>query len=97
MKFEVGIWSLSLEWSLELEVGGWNSKLELDTCRAPLHEKCSKHHELKGDPGTTPRTCGAIDERAQVILVWMRTLSIGNAFHPRRQQVMTLGHLLCVA
>ena len=38
-------------------------------CRAPLFEECPQHHGHKGDPGVTPGTCGAIGERAQVILV----------------------------
>ena len=29
-----------------------------------------------------PETCGAIGERAQVILVWMRASKRGNASHP---------------
>ena len=41
-------------------------------CRAPLLKECPQHHEHKGDPGVTPGTCGAIGERAQVILVWVR-------------------------
>ena len=41
-------------------------------CRAPLLEECPQHHGHKGDPGVTPETCGAIGERAQVILVWVR-------------------------
>ena len=40
--------------------------------RAPLLEECPQHHGHKGDPGVTPGTCGAIGERAQVILVWVR-------------------------
>ena len=40
-------------------------------CRAPLLEECPQHHGHKGDPGVTPGTCGAIGERAQVILVWV--------------------------
>ena len=43
-----------------------------DLCCAPLLEECPQHHGHKGDPGVTPRTCGAIGERAQVILVWVR-------------------------
>ena len=42
-------------------------------CRAPLLEECPQHHGHKGDPGVTPGTCGAIGERAQVILVWVRS------------------------
>ena len=41
-------------------------------CRTPLLEECSQHHGHKGDPGVTPGTCGAIGERAQVILVCVR-------------------------
>ena len=41
-------------------------------CRASLFEECSQHHGHKGDPRVMPGTCGAIGERAQVILVWMR-------------------------
>ena len=41
-------------------------------CRAPLPKECPQHHGHKGDPGMTPGTCGAIGERAQVILVWVR-------------------------
>ena len=43
-----------------------------DECRAPLLEEWLQHHGHKGDPGVTPRTYGAIGERAQVILVWVR-------------------------
>ena len=48
------------------------STSSLCTCRAPLLEECPQHHGHKGDPGVTPGTCGAIGERAQVILVWVR-------------------------
>ena len=41
-------------------------------CRAPLLEECLQHHGHKGDPGVMPGTCGAIGERAQGILVWVR-------------------------
>ena len=57
---------------------------DLQCCRAPFHEECPKHHGHKGNPGVTPGTCGAIGERAQVILVWVRAPGIGNASHPRR-------------
>ena len=33
-------------------------------CHAPLLEECLQYHGHKGDPGVTPGTCGAIDERA---------------------------------
>ena len=55
---------------------------------ALLLEKCPQHHGHKGDPEVTPETCGAIGERAQVILVWVRVLghweclpSIGTKSH----------------
>ena len=41
-------------------------------CRAPLLKECPQHHGHKEDPGVTPGTCGAIGERAQVIVVWVR-------------------------
>ena len=44
--------------------------------RTPLYEECPKHHGHKGDPGVTPGTCGAIGERAQVILVWVRARAL---------------------
>jgi hypothetical protein len=44
---------------------------------------CPKHHGHKGDPGVTPGTCGAVDEKAQVILVWVRAPGVENASHPR--------------
>ena len=56
-------------------------------CHAPLHEECPKHHGDKGDPRLTPGTCGAIGERAQVILVWVIALGIVNASHPQRLRV----------
>ena len=43
-------------------------------CRTPLLEECRQHHGHKGDPEVTLGTCGAIGERAQVILVWVRAL-----------------------
>jgi hypothetical protein len=39
--------------------------LEYTHCRAPLHKKCMKHHGHKGDPGVTPKVCGAVGEIAQ--------------------------------
>jgi hypothetical protein len=48
----------------------------------PFHKQCPKHHEHKEDPGVTPMTCGAGDERAQVILMWVRAPGVGIAFHP---------------
>ena len=45
---------------------------------ASLHEECPKHYGHTGDPGVTPGTCGAIGERAQMILVWVRAADVGN-------------------
>ena len=56
-------------------------------CRAPLHEECPQHHEHKGDLGVAPKTCGAIGERAQVILVWMRASVVENICHPWRLEI----------
>jgi hypothetical protein len=47
-------------------------------CHAPLHKGCPKHHGHKGNPGVTPRTCGAGGEKAQVILMWVRAPGVGN-------------------
>jgi hypothetical protein len=51
-----------------------NSTLNVATqkCCAPLLDKCPQHHGHKGDPVITPGTCGAVSEKAQVILVWMK-------------------------
>ena len=38
----------------------------------------------------TTRTCAADDVKAQVILVWVRAMGIGNASHPRGLGVMTV-------
>ena len=51
-------------------------------CHAPPHEECSQHHRHKGDPRVTHGACGAISERSQVILVWVRAKGVGNASHP---------------
>ena len=47
-----------------------------------------QHLGHKGDLGVIPWTCGAIDERAQVILVWVKATEVGNAFHQQRLGVM---------
>ena len=46
--------------------------------------ECPKHQGHKEDPGVTPGTCGAVGERDQMILVWVRTPGVGNASHPWR-------------
>ena len=43
-------------------------------CHAPLFNECPQYHRHKGDARVTPGTCGAIGERALIILVWMRAL-----------------------
>jgi hypothetical protein len=53
-------------------------------CRIYVYEEYLKHHGHKGDPGATPGTCGVVGERAQVILMWVRALDIGNVSHPKR-------------
>ena len=57
-------------------------------CRAPLFEECPQHHGHKKDPRVTRKTCGAIGERAQVILVWVRAPGRGNASHPQELGVI---------
>ena len=42
----------------------------------------------KGDHGMATNTCGVVGEKAQVILVWMRAPSVGNASHPQGLRVM---------
>ena len=41
-------------------------------CYAFLLEECPQDHGHKGDPGMMLGTCGAIGEKIQVILVWVR-------------------------
>ena len=53
-------------------------------CRALLLEECPQHHGHNGDPRVMPKTCAAIGERAQVILVWVRAPGHGNASHPQK-------------
>ena len=50
--------------------------------RIPLLEECPQHHGHKGNPELTPGTCGAIGERTQVILVWMRALRLWESLPP---------------
>jgi hypothetical protein len=47
-------------------------------CRAPLHKECPKHLGHKRDPGVIPETCNADNEKAQVILVWVRARVLGT-------------------
>lgn len=53
-------------------------------CRPPSYEGCPKHHGHKENLGVTLMTYGAGGERAQVILMWLRAPSVGNASHPQR-------------
>ena len=50
-------------------------------CRAPLNGECPEHQGHKRDPGVTPRTCGAVAKRAQVVPVWVSVPGIENASH----------------
>ena len=52
-------------------------------CCAPLLKDCSQHHVHNRDPRVTSGICGAIGERAQMILVWVRAPRHGNASHPQ--------------
>ena len=49
-------------------------------CRAPLLESLRSARNTMGTR-VTPGICGAIGERVQVILVWVRARGVGNAFH----------------
>ena len=61
----------------------WHDRKQMiGPCCAPLHEECLKYLEHTWDPGVTPGTCGAIGERAQMILVWVRAQGVGNTSHP---------------
>ena len=53
-------------------------------CRAPLLEECLQHHRYKEDPRVMLGTCGAIGERAQVILMWMRALGRWERLSPTK-------------
>ena len=55
-----------------------------DHCRSPLHEECPKQYGHNEDFGVAPGTCGAVGERDQMILVWVKALGVGNASQPRR-------------
>jgi len=50
-------------------------------CCTPLHE-CLQHHLHKENPGVTPKICGAIGERAQMIVVWVRAQGIEIVSQP---------------
>jgi hypothetical protein len=53
-------------------------------CYAPLHEECPKYHGHKEDLGMTLKICGASGEKAQMILVWVKVPSVGNASNTQR-------------
>ena len=65
----------------------YNTPLGYNLCRTPFLKECPQHHGHKKDPGVTPGTCGAIGERAQVILVWVRPQGVENTSHPQIQGV----------
>ena len=44
--------------------------------------------DIREDPEVMSKTCGAISERAQMILVWVRALGVGNTSHPQILEVM---------
>ena len=75
---------------LNMLVEGWDCPKSVGaedlllSCCTPLHRECSKHHGPKGDSRVTLGTCGAVGERSQMILVWVKTPGVGNAFYPRR-------------
>ena len=63
------------------------SEAQIKECHTTLHEECPQDHGHKRDPKVTSGTCGAIDERPQVILMWVRASGVQNASHPRRLRV----------
>ena len=67
-------WKMVILWKINIQA----TKMSLPNhkCCTHLHEECPKHHGHKGDPGVTPETCGAIGERTQVILLWVRAPGI---------------------
>ena len=70
--------SSQLQPRLQLHLSNQKHRL----CRAPLLKECPQHHGHKGDPEVTPGTCGAIGERAQVILVWVRAPGLWECLPP---------------
>ena len=54
----------------------------LNHCHTLLHKECLQRHGQKWDLEVTPKTCGGIDEGAQVILVWVRALGIESVSYP---------------
>ena len=48
--------------------------------RVPFYEACQQHHRHKGDLEVTSEIRGAIGEKAQVIIVWVRGPNVENAF-----------------
>jgi hypothetical protein len=56
-------------------------------CYAPFHMESPKHHGHKASPGVTHVICGAVGERAAVILMWVRAPGVGNVSHPRRLEI----------
>ena len=81
---DIELYNKAIYFTIDQFVQILNCQWTLKACRTPLHEKCPKHHGHKGVPGVTPKTCGVMGERAQVMLVWMRALDVGNVSYPRR-------------
>ena len=63
-----------------------------DECSTPLHEKCLQHHGQKGNLRVMHKFRGAIGDRAQVVLVWVRALGIENTSHHKNYESCELGH-----
>ena len=61
---------------------------ELVVCLQTIHEECLKHHGAQGAPAVTPWTCGAVGDRAQVMLIWVKAPGVRNTSYPQRLGVM---------
>jgi hypothetical protein len=48
----------------------------------------------KGDPGVTHETYSAVDERAQMVIVWLKARGVRNDSHPQRLGVTRVRSLL---
>ena len=59
-------------------------------CRASFNEECPQHHGHKGDPKVISGTYGAVGEKAQVIILWLRAPNVGNTSYPWRLRVMRI-------
>ena len=59
-------------------------------CHVLFFEGCLQYHMHKGDTKVTFETCGAIGEKAQVSLVWIKILNVENASHSQRLRVVRM-------